>query len=178
MLLGSHVASAGSGMAVGAAEDAPKQADATTAQVKMDLAKFAGFGTVRVTQVWVKGQISLSSYDRTTLQNAATAAALDGVRLVVAIYNYKSSNTPLTATDRAQFAQYAQEVVRTVPGVTDFVVGNEPNNNLFWQPQFNADGSDAAAPAFEQLLAQTYDAIKSVRPYGADLRRRPRAAWR
>jgi hypothetical protein len=53
------------------------------------------------------------------------------------------------------------------------IVGNEPNLNRFWLPQFNADGSDAAAPAFLQLLAQAYDAIKAAQPtlkvYGVGL---------
>jgi hypothetical protein len=173
MLVGAPAAGAGSGMAIGADEDAGKQATPSTAKMKMDLAKLAGLGAIRITQVWVKGQTALSTADTMALQNAANAASLDGVKLIVAIFNYKSSNTPLTDTDRAQFAQYAQEVVQTVPSVTDFVVGNEPNNNLFWQPQFNSDGSDAAAPAFEHLLARAYDAIKSVRPssrvFGAGL---------
>src|SRR2546430_2172257 len=50
------------------------------------------------------------------------------------------------------------------PGRSNFVVDTEPNLNRFWLPQFNADGSDAAAPAFETLLAQTYDAVKAVAP--------------
>src|SRR5581483_8999932 len=33
---------------------------------------------------------------------------------------------------------------------------------LFWQPQFAPDGADAAATAYERLLAETYDAIKSA----------------
>ena len=44
------------------------------------------------------------------------------------------------------------------------IVGNEPNLNRFWLPQFNPDGTDAAAPAYLALLAQTYDAIKARRP--------------
>jgi hypothetical protein len=173
MLVGAPAAGAGSGMAIGADEDAGKQANPSTAKMKMDLARLAGLSAIRITQVWVKGQTALSNADSMALQNAANAASLDGVKLIVTIYNYKSSNTPLTDTDRVQFAQYARAIVQTVPSVTDFVVGNEPNNNLFWQPQFNADGSDAAAPAFERLLAQTYDAIKIVRPsarvFGAGL---------
>jgi hypothetical protein len=43
------------------------------------------------------------------------------------------------------------------------MIGNEPNLNLFWLPQFGSDGSDAAAAAYEQLLATTYDALKGVR---------------
>ena len=44
------------------------------------------------------------------------------------------------------------------------IVGNEPNLNRYWLPQFNDDGSDAAAPAYEALLAQTYDAVKAADP--------------
>src|SRR3954465_3489608 len=42
--------------------------------------------------------------------------------------------------------------------------GKEPNLNLFWMPQFDAKGGDAAASAYERLLAQTYDALKAVSP--------------
>ena len=51
-----------------------------------------------------------------------------------------------------------------MPAIRNVIVGNEPNLNRFWLPQFNPDGTDAAAPAYEALLAQTYDAIKAVDP--------------
>ena len=76
-----------------------------------------------------------------------------------------AASRPLTDTDRSQFAQYAQAVVNTVPSVSDFVIGNEPNNNLFWQPQFGPDGHDAAGPAYFELLAATYDALKAADPH-------------
>jgi hypothetical protein len=44
------------------------------------------------------------------------------------------------------------------------VVGKEPNLNRFWLPQFGPDGTDAAAPAYFQLLATTYDALKAFDP--------------
>jgi len=44
------------------------------------------------------------------------------------------------------------------------IVGNEPNLNRFWLPQFGLDGSNAASPAYLQLLAETYDALKAVSP--------------
>jgi hypothetical protein len=57
-----------------------------------------------------------------------------------------------------------------VPGVRHVIVGNEPNINRFWLPQFGLDGANAASPAYLQLLAETYDALKavssSVRVYG------------
>ena len=58
----------------------------------------------------------------------------------------------------------------------DFIVGNEPNLNRFWLPQFAADGSDAAATAYEQLLATTYDALKAVHPHSTTGRVRERSA--
>jgi hypothetical protein len=82
---------------------------------------------------------------------------------VLALYQF-SSSTPVSAGDQAAFASWAAGVVRAMPQVHTVIVGNEPNLNLFWEPQFSADGGDAAASAFEQLLAQTYDAIKSGRP--------------
>ena len=44
------------------------------------------------------------------------------------------------------------------------MVGNEPNLNRFWMPQYGPDGADVAAPAYESLLARTYDAVKTVDP--------------
>jgi hypothetical protein len=48
--------------------------------------------------------------------------------------------------------------------VTDFIVGNEPNLNRFWMPQFGPTAQDVAAPAYEKLLAQSYDALKAANP--------------
>jgi hypothetical protein len=44
------------------------------------------------------------------------------------------------------------------------IVGNEPNLNRFWLPQFNPDGSGASAPAYLELLATAYDRLKAVTP--------------
>jgi hypothetical protein len=49
-----------------------------------------------------------------------------------------------------------------VPEIRDVIVGNEPNLNRFWLPQFDANGDDVAAPAYFQLLAETYDAAKAA----------------
>jgi hypothetical protein len=54
--------------------------------------------------------------------------------------------------------------VKAFPAFDDVIVGNEPNLNRFWMPQFAADGSDAAAVAYETLLATTYDAVKAADP--------------
>jgi hypothetical protein len=44
------------------------------------------------------------------------------------------------------------------------IIGNEPNLNRFWLPQFNEDGTGASAAAYLSLLAATYDAVKVAAP--------------
>ncbi len=46
----------------------------------------------------------------------------------------------------------------------DVIIGNEPNLNRFWMPQFSRTGLDAAASSYLGLLAQTYDRMKAVAP--------------
>jgi hypothetical protein len=87
------------------------------------------------------------------------------VRVILSIYPFGSSVTPLTELDRLDFTQFAADVVKRYPLLHDIIVGNEPNLNRFWLPQFGANGEDVAAPAYEQLLAETYDALKAVRPH-------------
>src|SRR5438128_2267081 len=55
------------------------------------------------------------------------------------------------------------------PSVTDFIIGNEPNLNLFWMPQYKKSRGkwvDASGAAYESLLAGTYDYLKA---YNADI---------
>ena len=158
---------AGTPFLVGAAEDGAKQLDPAMAKAKMDLAALAGFDAIRLTAQWQLGEREIGDYDRITLGNAAVAAAADGIRLIVAIYPSGSSQTPLSDRDRSDFAAYASSVAEALPTVQDFVIGNEPNLNRFWLPQFTRRGTDYAASAYELLLAKTYDALKDV---SADVR--------
>ena len=152
---------AGSGLRVGAVEDAAKWG---SAQAKMDLAKLSGFDSVRMTMQWSAGQTAPDPAVLSNTQAAVQAAVADGIDPVVAIYNTGSSATPADDASRAQFVQFATAVATALPAVQKFIVGNEPNSNLYWLPQFNADGSDAAAQAYEALLAAAYDALEQARP--------------
>ena len=139
---------------VGAVEDAPKwNADAVAE------AKAAGFRADVLSATWKRGSSSIDP----TLAPAAKALAAAGIEPVLAVYQL-SSSTPLTAPDRQAFASFAVSLVRELPQVHTVIVGNEPNLNLFWMPQFDASGGDAAAAAYEQLLATTYDALKAAKP--------------
>ena len=152
---------AGRGLHVGVAEDAAIWGDPDT---EMDLAKQAGYDTIRLTAQWAAGQTYIPGLLMGRLQRAATAATRRGIQPVVSIYNQAETFTPSEPTSRGQFVSFAVSVVRELPWVTTFIVGNEPNSNVYWRPQFDPKGGDAAAVAYEQLLAATYDAIKAVRP--------------
>src|SRR4051794_1875364 len=151
-------------MFVGAADDVVMQRDPALAKSRTDLAKLAGLDTLRLSVQWARGQREMQETDAASLDNAVAAAKLDGIRIVLSLYPFGSSVTPLTDEDRADFVAWATDVVVRYPSVRDFVVGNEPNLNRFWLQQFGPAGEDVAAPAYLTLLAQTYDAIKAVRP--------------
>jgi hypothetical protein len=151
-------------MMVGAAEDVVLQHDPGFAKSRMELAKLAGLDTIRVTAQWSRGQRTLGDNARIDLTNAVDAARFYGIRVVISIYPFGSSVTPIAPDDRADFTRYAASIAESYPGIQDFIIGNEPNLNRFWLPQFGPAGEDAAATAYTGLLAQVYDAIKAVRP--------------
>jgi hypothetical protein len=101
------------------------------------------------------------------------AARAGELRIFLAVYHAGSATTPSTAAARTQFGAYVAAIVRDVPEIRDVIVGNEPNLNRFWLPQFDAAGNDAAAPAYFALLAEVYDAAKeadeAVRIWGGAL---------
>jgi hypothetical protein len=151
-------------MLVGAAEDAVQQDNLVAAKAKLDLLRLAGFGAVRITEIWAPGERTPPALEQTRLAAVTGAAKLDALKVYVSVLNAGSRTTPLTAGDQNDFAAFSASIARRYPSVTDFVIGNEPNNNRFWLPQFALDGSDAASVAYESLLAQTYDALKVVSP--------------
>ncbi len=123
----------------------------------------SGFGAVAVTSIWEPGLAAPTEAESATLLSVADAASQRDVRVYVAVYPRGSATTPLTPAARAEFASYVAQLVRSLPSVDDVIVGNEPNLNRFWLPQFGPGGEDVAAPAYLSLLAGTYDAVKSER---------------
>lgn len=162
LVFATPAAAGGPSLVVGVAEDSPKQATLTGAKAKMTMAQLAGVSQVRVTAQWRPGLTAPPDGELAALRNAVDAGRLAGIRLVVDVYPFGSSVTPLTPQARAEFAAYTAAVVRA--GYPEVIVGNEPNINRFWMPQFAVDGSNAAAAAFLPLLAETYDAAKAADP--------------
>jgi hypothetical protein len=151
-------------MTLGAAEDVVRAPDLVTAKAKMAQLRFAGFTAVRVTSNWVPGLAAPTSHELTVIRNVEAAARLSGVKVFISVYNVGSRTTPLDPVAQEQFAQYAAALAEAIPSFDDMIVGNEPNLNRFWLPQFTAEGANASAPAYLALLARTYDALKAVDP--------------
>jgi len=151
-------------LAVGASESASLVPDAVLAKTRMDLAVLAGFTEIEVRAGWTPGKTEPTAEELASFQASALAAQLDAVRLVIAVDTGGSLQTPSSLLDRKQFAQYTAALARSLPYVRDFIVGNEPNLNRFWMPQFAGHGRDVAAPAYEALLARSYDSLKEVSP--------------
>ena len=146
-------------MLLGVAEDAVRAPDLVSTKAKMTELRLAGFTAVRVTSNWRPGLTAPTSGELGILRNIEAAARLSGVKVLVSVYSPGSATTPLDATAQVQFAQYAAALAQALPSFDDIIVGNEPNLNRFWLPQFGPDGSNASAPAYLSLLAQTYDAL-------------------
>jgi hypothetical protein len=152
----------GPALVLGATEDAVRAPTLAGAKAEMDLLVLAGFRGVRITQIWTPGDRAVSAHDRTILENVVAAAKLDNVTVLTSITNQGSRTTPLSDEDQADFAAYAASVVSAFPELKIVIIGNEPNLNRYWLPQFAEDGTDTAAPAYESLLARAYDAMKAV----------------
>jgi hypothetical protein len=154
----------GPSMVVGVTEDAFQQPTLVAAKAKIDLAQLVGFNAIRLSATWSPGEDKPTAGQLTLLGNAAEAANIAGMDVYISIYPFGSSVTPVGSDAQNQFANYAAALAHALPTVQHYIIGNEPNTNRFWLPQFDASGGDAAAASYESLLALTYDALKSISP--------------
>jgi hypothetical protein len=149
---------------VGALEDLVKQPTPVEARKRVEQATAAGFHAINVTTPWAPGQVEPDPGQLLILKNLADAAEAEKVRVLVSIFQYRNRDTPITDEEQKQYADYAARLARELPSVRDFIIGNEPNLNGFWFPQFDESGRSAAAPAYTSLLARSYDSLKAVSP--------------
>ena len=163
-LVAPGLAQAGPLLVVGAVEDDVRASSAVEAETRMAEFRLLGYRAVRVTSYWRPGMTAPTASEQETLRLVGEAGVRNGVRVFVTVMSPGSATTPLTDQARADFAAYAAALVDAAPSITHVIIGNEPNLNRFWLPQFNLDGSSAAPSAYLALLAQTYDAIKAVSP--------------
>jgi hypothetical protein len=143
----------------------PELLDATRQQAAVTLMESADLAdTARVTVTWRRSQTTIDPGLLSDLGNGIAAARAAGSDVYLDAYPADSSQTPRTTAEQTRFANWLAGVVKALPGLKHVIVGNEPNLNLFWSPQFGPSGQDAAAVGYERLLARTYDAVKRVAP--------------
>jgi hypothetical protein len=147
-------------MRYGAADDWPKFHPC--GDIWWTSADDIGYRDLRMTIQWDAAAPTVIPYED-NITAALDCAALSGVRPILSIFPSKPSAIGSNGAAQAQFAAFVALAGEAFPGVDDFIVGNEPNVNRFWQPQY-ASGKDAAASDYEHTLAQSYDALKAVRP--------------
>jgi hypothetical protein len=148
----------------GVAEDATKYADDGGASLYPRIQSL-GMVQNRITVRW-------NPADPTTIQEqgfldrSLPAAAAAGMRIVLDVYPLDPFAFSASPEARAAlFGAYLQTLARRYPQVTDFIVGNEPNESYFWQPQFSESGAQVSAAAFLPVIATAYDALKAVRAH-------------
>src|SRR5262249_42365177 len=142
------VARASMSMTIGAAEDEGRNADPAVARAKVDLAKAAGFQALRITAIWAPGDTAVPDDQLAALQSVAAAGSFDGIAIYTTIMPFGSRTTPLTTTAQRQFASFAADLTRRVPLLRNLIIGNEPNINRYWLPQFGTNGEDVAARSY------------------------------
>jgi hypothetical protein len=149
---------------LGTVDDSLVQQSQRFAREQMDVSRDAGFDAVAVSATWQRGQRRPTRALVHVLGNVAAATRRADMQLVVVVWHGLGRDTPQTPAERADFAAYASALVKLLPDVRAVIVGNEPNLSTFWKPQFGAGGSDLAARTYADLLARSYDAIKTARP--------------
>jgi hypothetical protein len=90
-------------------------------------------------------------------------ASLRGIRVVFAVAPARADSITSNPAAPGQYAAFLAHLARTFPTVKDYVIGNEPNQPRFWQPQFRR-GVAFSPTAYYSLLARSYDALKAVDP--------------
>jgi hypothetical protein len=104
----------------------------------------------------IQNQVGLDTY--------VPLATLRGVDVVFSVAPAKARAVADNPGAVRQYADYLALLARTYPTVKSFIVGNEPNQPRFWQPQFNRAGKNVSAASYLSLLAAAYDSLKAVDP--------------
>jgi hypothetical protein len=144
---------------VGIADDWPKFH--ACGDVWWKSAKDIGYQDLRMTVQWAGPGTAIPFPGN--IQAGIDCALLNNMRPILAIYPARPALIGSDENAQNAFASFVGQVAQTFPRVQNFDVGNEPNVNRFWQPQF-VGGQDAAGRDYEHTLAKSYDALKTVRP--------------
>jgi hypothetical protein len=148
-------------LGIGVVDDAPK-GTLDNGEAFYSLMADLGMNEQRVTMLWDPSRDP--SVEDALAAPLLTTAQVRGINVVFAVFPAKARGITSSPSATADFVAYLQHLARTHPLVRDYIVGNEPNQTRFWQPQFHPNGKGAACAAYTGLLAASYDALKAVNP--------------
>ena len=147
----------------GVAEDASKYAEDGGAAYFRTMADL-GMVENRVTVFWDERDPT-AIQEQGFLDRMMPVAAASGIRIVLSVYPLHAHAFATNTSDRiALFSGYVENLALRYPQVRDFVVGNEPNQRRFLQPQHAPDGAILSAQTYARVLAAAYDALKVLNP--------------
>jgi hypothetical protein len=146
---------------VGVADDHPVgQPDAGAAFFALQ--NDVGMREVRISVLWDATRPTTIA-NQAEIEAVLPVATLRGVKVVFSVAPLKA-RAMLEPGGANQFVAFVGQVARTFPTVKDVIVGNEPNQPRFWQPQFDSRGRNVSGASFASVLARSYDALKAVDP--------------
>jgi hypothetical protein len=145
---------------VGVADDRGRDVPERTATF-LDAMQDVGLTENRLAVIWDPDK-PRTIPDKALLDAYVAQSTARKIKLVFAVY--PGSARVLTDYPEApgEFIDFLQIVARAYPGVRDYIIGNEPNQPRFWQPQFSQSGAPVACRAYTTVLARSYDALKAV----------------
>lgn len=122
-----------------------------------------GLKELRYTVPWDPDQPTTIPYEP-QIAAMLPVATLRGIKVVFSVQAVRARSMTSSPEAPAKFALFLQQLTRAFPTVKDVIVGNEPNQSRFWQPQFDSRGRSLAPAAYHEMLARAYDALKGVDP--------------
>lgn len=143
----------------GVADDAGKYSDASAGYFRQ--LRALGMTENRISVLFYPDR-PRTIVDKAFLDKALPAAKAQGVKVVFHVFALDPGALTATSSAVADYTAFLELLARTYPEVREYVVGNEPNQPRFWQPQFTPTGRGAAAAAYADLLARSYDTLKGV----------------
>jgi hypothetical protein len=151
---------AGANVSFGITEDAGALGDATLFYSALN---DIGASENRIAISWDPASPTAIPY-QAKLDYWIPQAGIHAVRVVFAVTPAHPRDISDSPARIGQFVAFLQQLARTYPSVKDYVIGNEPNQPRFWQPQFDSNGAGLSGRGYEPLLAASYDGLKAMDP--------------
>jgi hypothetical protein len=145
---------------IGVTEDAAKGQDDGGLQMFTTMLGY-GLSVDRMSVDWDPSQPT-TVQEQASLARAIDGATKAGVTVLLSIQPEHSTDVTANGAYDA-FARYCVLVAQTFPQVHDFIIGNEPNLQLFNNPSWNGT-QPIGAWNYERELAAAYDALHAFNP--------------